>query len=156
MVDKSKIDTFFFIASRPLTCLKAIQVRLSINTDERCSLAFIGSFDHALYIYNLETGSSILSQVLHDDVITDLYITNQSTSTLLCTSSNDATVRFWSLDNLLFNNNDNYIFQSNYHLSSLLQMQYDISFDSSCTCMHVLEETLSFSCWLSRWINIFM
>jgi WD40 repeat protein len=140
MVDKSKMETFYFISSRPLTCLKSIAVYLSINTTERCSLAFIGSADHSLYIYNLETGTSILLQVLHDDAITELYITNRSTPTLLCTSSNDATVRFWSLENLLFNNGDNYIFERNYHLTSTIQMQYDISFDSSCTCMSVLEE----------------
>ncbi|CAF4582282.1 unnamed protein product [Rotaria sp. Silwood1] len=140
MVDKSKIDTFYFVSSRPLTCLKSIQVHSSINTNERCSLAFIGCYDHTLYIYNLETGTSLLSQVLHDDIITDLYITTRSTPTLLCTSSIDATVRFWSLENLLHIHDDNYIFQTNYHLSSTIQMQYDISFDSSCTCMHVLEE----------------
>jgi WD40 repeat protein len=140
MVDKSKIDTFYFISSRPLTCLKSIPVYLSINKNERSSLAFIGSADHSLYIYNLETGTSLLSKVLHDDVITSLYITNRSTPTLLCTSSNDATVRFWSLENLLFTNDDNYIFQPNYHLASIIEMQYDISFDSCCTCMHVLEE----------------
>jgi WD40 repeat protein len=140
MVDKSKIDSFFFISSRPLTCLKSIPVRLAINSNEKCSLAFIGSSDHTLYIYNLETGTSIFSQVLHDDVITDLYVTNRSTPTLLCTSSNDATVRFWSLENIIFIHEDNYIFEKNYHLSSNIQMQYDISFDSSCTCMHVLEE----------------
>ncbi|CAF4542343.1 unnamed protein product, partial [Rotaria sp. Silwood2] len=140
MVDKSKIDTFYFISSRPLTCLKAIQVHSSINTNERSSLAFIGSYDHTLYIYNLETGTSLLSQVLHDDTITDLYITNRSTPTLLCTSSTDATVRFWSLENLISIHNNNYILQTDYHLSSIIPMQYDISFDSSCTCMHVLEE----------------
>jgi WD40 repeat protein len=140
MVDKSKIDTFFFISSRPLTCLKSIAVRSTINSNERCSLAFIGSDDHTLYIYNLETGTSIFSQVLHDDVITDLYITNRSTPTLLCTSSIDATVRFWSLENLIFIQEDSYVFENNYHLSSTIEMQYDISFDSSCTCMHVVEE----------------
>ncbi len=140
MVDKSKIDTFFYISSRPLTCLKSIAVHSAINTNEQCSLAFIGSSDHTLYIYNLETGTSILSQVLHDDVITDVYITNRSTPTLLCTSSDDATVRFWSLENLLYSKENNYIFQSNYHLSSMIHMQYDISFESSCTCMHVVEE----------------
>lgn len=140
MVDRSKSDTFYFISSRPLTCFKAIPVSLSIHTTERCSLAFMGSEDRSLYIYNLETGTSILSQVLHDDDITDLYITNRSTPTLLCTSSNDTTVRFWSLEHLLYNQDDNYIFQKNYHLSTMLQMQYDISFDSSCTSMFVLEE----------------
>ncbi|CAF1193018.1 unnamed protein product, partial [Rotaria sordida] len=140
MVDRSKIDTFYFISSRPLTCLKSIPVYVSINTTERCSLAFIGSYDHSLYIYNLETGTSLLSQVLHDDIITDLYITNRSTPTLLCTSSNDATVRIWSLENLISIHNDSYIFQTNYHLSSIIHMQYDITFDSSCTCMYVLEE----------------
>jgi WD40 repeat protein len=140
MIDKNKIETFYFISSRSLTCLKSIPVYLSSTMIERSSLAFIGSSDHSLYIYNLETGTSILSQVLHDDVITDLYITNRSTPTLLCTSSHDATVRFWSLDNLLYNNKDNYIFQSNYHSTSMIQMQYDISFDSSCTCMYILED----------------
>ena len=140
LVDKNKSDTFLFISSRPLTCLKSIRVFASLNTNEQYSLALIGSYNHALYIYNLETGTSILSQELHDDVITDLYITNRSRPTLLCTSSNDATVRFWSLENLLFTNNDNYVFQCNYHLSPTIQLQYDIAFDSSCTCMHVLEE----------------
>ncbi|CAF0775088.1 unnamed protein product [Adineta steineri] len=140
MVNKSKMDTFCFVSSRPLTCLKSIPVHLAIDTNEKCSLAFIGSSDNALYIFNLETGTSILSQVLHDDIITDLYVTNRSIPTLLCTSSNDATVRFWSLENLLFMNEDKYIFQTNYHFSSKIQMQYDISFDSPCTCMYVLEE----------------
>ncbi len=140
MVDKSKIETFYYISPRPLTCLKSIPVYLSLNTNEKCSLAFIGSSDHSLYIYNLETGTSLLSQVLHDDGITDLYITNRSTPTILCTSSHDSTIRFWSLDNIIYNNDDNYIFQKNYHLSTMIQMQYDISFDTACTSMHVLED----------------
>jgi WD40 repeat protein len=140
MIDESRVETFCFISSRSLTCLKSIPVYLSANTTEQMSLAFIGSSDHSLYIYNLETGTSILSQILHDDVITDLYITNRSTPTLLCTSSHDATVRFWSLENLLYNNKDNYVLKSNYHSLSTIQMQYDISFDSSCTSMYILEE----------------
>ncbi len=140
MIDDNKVETFYFISSRSLTCLKSIPVYLSVNTTEQTSLAFIGSSDHSLYIYNLETGTSILSQVLHDDVITDLYITNRSTPTILCTSSHDATVRFWSLENLLYNNKENYVFKTNYNSTSMIQMQYDISFDSSCMCMSILEE----------------
>ncbi|CAF1456017.1 unnamed protein product [Rotaria magnacalcarata] len=140
MVNKSKIDTFYFISLRPLTCIKSIQVHFSIDGNEQCALAFVGCYDHTLYIHNLQTGTSILSQVLHDDIITDLCITNRSTPTLLCTSSHDATVRFWSLENLIFINEDSYVFQPNYHSTAILPMQYDISFDSSCTCMHALEE----------------
>ena len=77
MVNKSKLDTFYFISSRALTCIKSIEVYSSLNTAERCSLAFIGAADHCLYIYNLETGTSIFSQVLHDDE-NYRYICNQS------------------------------------------------------------------------------
>ncbi|UJR30880.1 hypothetical protein I4U23_018392 [Adineta vaga] len=140
IVDSSKNDAYFYVSSRPLTCLKSIPVRLSIDTNEQCSLAFIGGYDHTLYIYNLDTGTSILSQILHDDVITDLYVTNRSTPALLCTSSSDATVRFWSLENLLIMDEEKYVFTSDSHRSFMLFMQYDISFDSSCTCMNVLEE----------------
>lgn len=140
MVDRSKLDTFYSVSSRPLTCLQAISVYLSENITDRSSLAFIGSSDQHLYIYNLETGTSILSQVLHSDVITDLYVSNRSVPTLLCTASHDATVRFWSLDNILYNDEEHYIFRPNYHCTSTIQMQYDISFDTSCMCMHALEE----------------
>ena len=140
MIDRSKLDTFYAVSSRPLTCLQSISVYLSENTTERSSLAFMGSFDHTFYLYNLETGTSILSQVLHSDAISDLYVTNRSVPTLLCTASQDGTVRFWSLDNILYNNEERYIFRPNYHCTSTIQMQYDISFDTSCMSMHVLEE----------------
>lgn len=140
IVDRSKIETYYIISSRSLTCLKSIPVYLSIHTTERCALAFMGSSDNSLYIYNLETGTSVLSQILHEDGITDMYITNRSTPTLLCTSSMDSSVRFWSLEHLLYNSEDKYIFQKNYHLTTMIPMEYDITFDSSCTSMYVLEE----------------
>lgn len=139
IVDKSKVDTFIVVSSRPLICLKAIQVRSSIDSDEQYTLAFIGGYDRTLYIYNLQTGTSIFSKVLHDDVITDLYITRQSTPTLLFTSSHDATVCCWSLENFIFTHENNYILESNNNASNI-QIHYDVSFDSSCTCMHILEE----------------
>lgn len=140
LIDRMKSEAFYFISARRLTCLKSIKVQFEFETSDQCSLAFIGSSDHTLYVYNLETGTAVFSQMLHDDVITDLYITNQSTPTMLCTSSNDATVRFWSLENLLSSENSQYKFQNNYHLISKIEMQYDISFDTSCKSMHVLEE----------------
>jgi len=140
LIDRMKSEAFYLVSVRRLTCLKSIQVQFEYETSDQCSLAFIGSSDHTLYVYNLETGTAIFSQILHDDVITDLYITNQSTPTILCTSSNDATVRFWSLENLLSTENNQYKFQQNYHLLSKIEMQYDISFDTPCNSMHILEE----------------
>ncbi|CAF4311524.1 unnamed protein product, partial [Rotaria sordida] len=32
------------------------------------------------------------------------------------------------------------LFQTNYHLSSIIYMQYDITLDSSYACMYVLQE----------------
>lgn len=140
LIDRTKVDTFFPISSRPLSCVQAISVRESLRTTSRSSLAFIGSRDNSLHIFKIETGTSLFSQVLHDDFITDLYITNRSAPVLLCTSSADTTVRYWSLDNILTMDDDTYLFQANYHLSNILHMQHEISFDAPCTSMSVLEQ----------------
>ena len=117
-----------------------MSVRLSVDSNERCVLAFIGGRDQTLYIYNLETGTSIMSQVLHDDEITDLYITKRSSPVLMCTASKDSTVRFWSLEPFLTIDEEGYVFRSNYHLVSIIRMQFEIPFDSPCTSMYALEE----------------
>ncbi|CAF0851553.1 unnamed protein product [Adineta ricciae] len=145
IVDQNKVHAYFYVSSRPLTCLKSIAVQLSHDTDEQCALAFIGGYDHSFYIYNLDTGTSVFSQILHDDTITDLYVTSQLTPAMLCTSSSDSTVRFWSLEHLLDMNEEKHVFARNHQRPSMIPMLYDISFDSPCTCMSVLEEHLLLS-----------
>ena len=80
-----------------------------------------------------------MSQVLHDDEISDLYITNRSTPVMMCTASKDSTVRVWSLEPLLSMDEESYVFRSTAYLANILHMQYEISLDSPCLAMHVLE-----------------
>lgn len=113
LVDKTKVEAFFPISSRPLTCFQSISVREPLRTTNRSSLAFIGSRDNTLHVFKIETGTSLFSQILHDDFITDLYITNRSLPVLLLTSSADTTVRYWSLENLLTMDDETFVFQTN-------------------------------------------
>ena len=147
-VDQMKIEKFYLISSKPLTCFQSISARSSLDNDELHPLAIIGSFDQRIYFHNLTSGTSIFSEQLHDDSIVGLYVTRRSPNVLLLTASADATVRFWLLDNLLSMQADEYIFNPDASSSSSISIEHEIQFEASCTTMDVQEqhELLAVAC----------
>ncbi|CAF4269583.1 unnamed protein product, partial [Didymodactylos carnosus] len=140
--ETNKSDYFLNICKRSLTCLFVINVENELK--EINSIAFIGSYDQSIYIYNLTNSLLLHTQKIHEDVIVDIYVSSKINSfPCMWTGSWDSSVRLWSLDTLLTidNENNNCKFLLNNYSNQRLELShiYEISLDSACTCLNVLE-----------------
>lgn len=145
--DQMKIEAFYSVSSRRLTSFQSISAISPSQNEELISLVFVGTVDGKLSIYQLERGTSIFCDASHEDSIVELYVSRISSPVILCSCSADATVSYWSLENIVTMENDRYVFKE-FPSRKTIDRKHSICFDSSCTAMNVIEEhhILAVSC----------